>query len=63
MPEKYLTAKELAQRWRFANEKPIYAMKEEIGYTRIGGKVLFPVEKIEAYEQTHTIEPEENITT
>lgn len=57
MDEKYLTAQQLARRWQYETPKPIYAMKEEIGYTRIGGKILFPIEKIEEYEQKNTITP------
>ncbi len=53
----YLSAKDLAERWNYETPKPIYAMKDEIGYVRIGGKVLFPLEKVEEYERTHTVLP------
>ncbi len=58
MSERFLTVRELAKRWKLS-DKRIYQLKEEIGYTQIGGAIRFPIEKIEAYEQTRTIEPDE----
>ena len=55
-PPKYLTAKELAARWKYKTDKRVYAMKEKIGFTKIGGRILFPIEKVEEYERTNTIE-------
>ncbi len=66
MSVKFLSAKELAQRWGFKTERPIYAMKDrgEIPYTMIGGNLRFPLDEIVEYEQTHTMRPEEEgITT
>lgn len=59
MPE-YLTPHELAERWRYNTDAPIYRMKEDVGYVKIRGKILFPLEEIEQYEQTHTIEGDAN---
>jgi len=61
MSERFFTVRDIAKRWQLS-EKRVYQLKEEIGYTQIGGAIRFPVEKIEAYEQTHTFnhdEPEE----
>lgn len=53
----YLTAKQLARRWHFRTTKRLYAIKEEIGYTKISGKLLFPIQQVEAYERQHTVLP------
>ncbi len=59
MPEKFLTPQELAERWRFKTDKRIYQIKEEIGYTKIGRRILFPIEKVEEYERERTVEEKE----
>lgn len=59
MSEKFLTPQELAERWRYKTDKRIYQLKEDIGFTRISGKILFPIEKVEEYERTHTVLPNE----
>lgn len=58
---KYLTAEELANRWRVKRKK-IYKMREEkqIPFTRIGGNYRFPLDAIEKYEQGNTIIPDED---
>ncbi len=56
MPDRFLTAQELAERWRYKTDKRIYQLKEEIGYTKIGGRILFSIEKVEEYERNNTVE-------
>lgn len=58
MPD-YLTPHELAERWRIT-DATVYRMKDEVGYTKIRNKILFPIEKVEAYERTHTIKGDAN---
>ena len=57
MPE-YLTVHEVAERWRYEQDKPVYALKEQIGFTKIRGKILFLLENVERYERENTITPD-----
>ena len=65
MSERFFTVRELAKRWKLS-EKRIYQLKEEIGYTQIGGAIRFTLDEIEEYERTHAISPKdeekENVT-
>lgn len=51
----FLTVHEVAQRWRFKTDKPVYDLKDDIGYTEIRGKILFAVDRVAAFERLHTI--------
>lgn len=57
MPE-YLTVHELAVRWRYDRDKPVYEMKEKVGFVRIGGKILFDMEDVLRYEAASKTKPE-----
>lgn len=57
MPE-YLTVHELAVRWKYDTDKPVYEMKEKVGFVRIGGKILFDLEDVKRYEITNKTAPE-----
>lgn len=59
MPE-YLTVHELAQRWRYDTDKPVYRLKTKIGFVEIGGKILFDLEDILRYEAANKITPKED---
>ena len=47
----YLTIHEVAERWRYETDKPIYEMKDKIGFMKIRGKILFNLEDVEKYER------------
>lgn len=57
MPE-YLTVHELAERWKYDTDKPVYNMKKQIGFTVIGGKILFDLEDVLKYEQANKTKPD-----
>ena len=57
MPE-YLTVHELAMRWKYDTDKPVYEMKDKIGFVRIGGRILFEMKDILKYEAANKTEPE-----
>ena len=61
MPE-YLTVHELAVRWRYDTDKPVYKLKKKIGFVEIGGKILFDLDDVLRYETANktTPEPEED---
>lgn len=59
MPE-YLNVHELAVRWKYDTDKPVYEMKEKVGFTRIGGKILFDLEDVKRFEQQNKQPPEKN---
>ena len=54
----YLTIHEVAERWRYETDKPIYEMKDKIGFMKIRGKILFLLENVERYERENTITPD-----
>ncbi len=56
----YLTAKELAERWK-CSVKKIYAMRDkgQLPYTDLGGTIRFLREDIEKYEKQNTVRLEE----
>lgn len=58
MPE-YLTVHELAVRWKYDTDKPVYEMKEKVGFVRIGGKILFDLEDVKKFEQQNKQPPEQ----
>lgn len=58
MPE-YLTVHELAVRWKYDTDKPVYEMKEKVGFVRIGGKILFDLEDVKKFEQQNKQQPEQ----
>jgi hypothetical protein len=53
MGKEFLTSKELSSRWRLSDQTLAnwrYARKGP-PFTRVGGKVLYPIEGVEKYEQ------------
>ena len=62
MPE-YLTAHELAVRWKYDTDKPIYKLKKKIGFVEIGGKILFEVKDVLKYEAANKTEPDQETQT
>ena len=52
----YLTIHEVAERWRYETDKPIYEMKDKIGFMKIRGKILFNLEDVERYERENKVE-------
>ena len=59
---KYLTQKELAQRWRVSQSTIInWREKGEIPYFRVpySSRILYPEEQIEALEKTNTTNQKE----
>ncbi len=57
MPE-YLTVHELAIRWKYDTDRPVYRLKKEIGFVEIGGKILFDLEDVKKYELKNKQQPE-----
>ena len=57
MPE-YLTVHELAVRWRYDTDKPVYKLKKKIGFVEIGGKIMFDLNDVLRYETANKITPE-----
>ena len=57
MPE-YLTVHELAVRWKYDTDKPVYKLKKKIGFVEIGGKILFDLEDVLRYEAASKTKPE-----
>ena len=51
----YLTIHEIAERWRYETDKPIYEMKDKIGFMKIRGKILFNLEDVERYERENKV--------
>ena len=52
----YLTIHEVAERWRYETDKPIYEMKDKIVFMKIRGKILFNLEDVEKYERENKVE-------
>lgn len=51
----YLTIHEVAQRWRYNTDSPVYKLKDDIGGVKIGGKILFELEDVERYESKNKL--------
>jgi predicted site-specific integrase-resolvase len=53
----YLTATQLAERWQIHRQTLLRWRRDAAGpaYTRINGRVLYPLAEVEQYEKANTI--------
>jgi hypothetical protein len=56
-----LSVSELADRWNLT-EQWVKKNKHEIGYIKIGNKILFPFEDVARYEKKNRYQPEKNLS-